>query len=87
MTAYHATRDPDAVRREGVVRAMRMKDVYLFTELPAARHYAATFGYAEVVAVTVPKGSILARWRPSYCVVGRVLRVGMPCPVVPLEPT
>ena len=83
MTAYHATRDPDAVRADGHVRAMRMKDVYLFTECPAAEHYAAEFGYAEVLAVTVPKGSILARWRPGYCSSGKVLRVGAPCPLAP----
>lgn len=86
MIAFHATRDATAVLTDGWVRPARMKDVYAFTDRSAAEWYCQEFGYGEIVMIDVPKGSILARWTPSYCKAGRVLRIGRECRVVTEKP-
>ena len=82
FVAYHATREPDAVRAAGVVRPSRLPDVYAFTDRGAAETYAQEFGYADVVAIEVKRGFVVTRWAPSYCTAGKVLRIGAECRVV-----
>ncbi len=75
MTAYHATRALSAVLADGKVKPARMAHVYAFTDRSAADAYAAEFGYPDVVAVDVPAASVVARWAPSYCSAGKVLKI------------
>jgi hypothetical protein len=69
MKAYHVTKDCDtfkAILKEGVIKACRLKYVYLFKDRQDAEIYKQLFKCYHVFVVEIELKQIDSQWKPSY---------------------
>jgi len=68
--AYHVTRHIKTLLKDGTVRPMRMKQVYLLRRWQDAGKYAAEFGGNGVIKVEFDTADVVGRGSRSYAVGG-----------------
>lgn len=72
---WHASRNLAAIRRDGIIRPIRMPCVYLFSDEIAAYEFSREFGYEGVISAFYRPEDVASVWCPFYCISGKVVRL------------
>ena len=74
-TAFHATNSLEAIQKDGLVKPVRLSNVYLIEEKQSAEIYAKRFGCQHVIEVEYDSRDVENTWRPSYIDKGKVIKL------------
>jgi len=70
--AYHCTENEEQIFKDGYIKPMRLKSVYLFSKEKDAIRYCQNFHKKDYLTVVIFKNQILRKWKASY---GNIIRL------------